>query len=153
MMIEKIGSAPLAGDLIYRTADRAFDVNPRPDDGGVSLLVNDVQIELDEDGTLLFVWGFCPHESWLTAPLPVPLGKSVALRWSGSPLVPGVSRRLNPNARWPVTHDPTTGWICVGNPAAEGERLAFAPGSILVLHEGMLTVLWLHPRQEQGNRT
>ena len=148
-MIEKIGSAPVVGDLIYRTKDRAFDVSPRPADGGVSLLVNDVQIELDEDGVLLFVWGFCPHESWLEAPLPVPFANSVGVRWSGPALVPGVSRRLNPNERWPVTHDTTTRWICVGDPGAEGERIAFAPGAVLVLQGGTLAALWLHPQRVQ----
>ena len=35
--------------LVYRPMDHAFDVEPKPHGGGASLLVNDVQLELDAD--------------------------------------------------------------------------------------------------------
>jgi len=144
-MIETTNGELVSGNLVYRQTDHAFDVEPHPSGGVTSLLVNELQIEVDEDGILLFVWGYCPLEGWIGATLSVPSARASRARWCGQALVPGVSRRLNRDARWPARSDPDSGWLCVGDPEATGESIAFGPGAICVLQHGTLQALWLRP--------
>jgi hypothetical protein len=120
-------------------------VEPPPKGGVTSLQVNTVQIEMDEDGRLLYVWGYCPHESWDAAMLTAPAAKLGRLQYIGRDVVPGVSISLNADRHWGVGHDSTSRWLCIGDGSARGEMVAFAPGAIAVLKEGELIALWLHP--------
>jgi hypothetical protein len=71
-MLRRIDGKPVSGRLVYRRSERGLDVEPRPNGGISSLQINEVQIEVDEDGRLLYVWGYCPHESWDPAALAPP---------------------------------------------------------------------------------
>jgi hypothetical protein len=54
----RVEDVPMMGSsaiLVYRAADHAFDVGPKLNGGGASLLVNDLQVEVDEDGRALYV--------------------------------------------------------------------------------------------------
>ena len=46
----------LPAALVYRSQDYSFDVEPKPEGGGASLLVNDLQLEVDDEGKLLYAW-------------------------------------------------------------------------------------------------
>jgi hypothetical protein len=146
-MLQRTAGGPVHGRLVYRRGDRGLDVEPHPDSGGTSLLVNDTQIELDEDARLVYVWGYCPHESWQPARLEPPRSSLGRLSYSGQAIIPGVSIRLN-EQRWPVLFDDSTGWICLGDPAARGDAVEFSPGATAVLNDGSLQALWLHPEFE-----
>lgn len=143
-VLRRVDGKPVHGRLVYRRNDRSFDVEPCPEGGVTSLQVNDTQIELDEDGNLIYVWGFCPHELWDPAQLQPPRSLPGRLSYSDKDIIPGVSIRLN-EQRWPVLFDESTGWLCIGNPAARGEVVEFSPGATAVLDDGSLRALWLHP--------
>jgi len=145
-MLTLIPEKPTDGRLVYRSSDHGLDVEPRRSTGLASLLVNDIQIGVDEDGTLLHVWGYCPSESWKRTRLNVPVASLNKLRMVDIDIVPGVSKRLNPMKRWDVAFDESSGWLCIGNAASGGEAVGFAPGAVAVVENGELTSLWLHPQ-------
>ena len=144
-MLKRVDGKPLSGRLIYRRSERSFDIEPLPKGGVTSLLVNDVQIEIDEDCCLMYVWGLCPHESWTPARLNPAAAKPRRLRYANGAVVPGVSRRLNADKRWPVHYDASSQWLCIGDESVRGEMIAFAPDSIAALRNGDLVALWLNP--------
>lgn len=102
MLRRREGKPLLSARLVYVTPDRAFDVVPTIGGGFTSLTINEVQIEVDDSGILLYVWGYCPRESWLSSKLEIAKGKQSRGEWFGEELAPGVSRELNPDSRWPV---------------------------------------------------
>jgi hypothetical protein len=144
-MLRRFDGKPVSGRLVYRRSEHSLDVEPRPERGAASLLVNDVQIEIDEDGRLIYVWGLCPHESWKPSTLDVPASKPGRLQYVGGEVVPGVSKRLNAGQRWNTSHDSSSQWLCIGDESAHGEMIAFAPGAVAVLKEAELVALWVHP--------
>lgn len=107
------------------------------------MLVNDLQLEVDHDGRVLYVWGLCPQESWMAGKVERPTAKPGVLRYVGGTIVPGVSKQLNQQGRWPMVHDRANALICVGSGSSLGELIAFAPGVIAALQDNQLTALWL----------
>lgn len=144
-MLRYFDGEPVSGRLVYRHSERSLNVEPPPRHGVTSLLVNDVQIAIDEDGNLIYVWGLCPRESWKSTTLETPPAKSGCLQYVNSDTIPGVSKRLNTAGRWLVHHDPLSQWLCIGDESAEGEGVAFAPDAVAVLRREVLVALWLHP--------
>jgi hypothetical protein len=148
-MLKRFDGKPVSGRLVYRRSEYSFDVEPRPEQGGASLLINDVQLEINEDGHLIYVWGLCPHESWAPATLDPPSSKAGRLQYVNGTVIPGVSKRLNAGERWPVSFDPSSGWLCIGSTFVQAEAVAFAPGAIAVLIEDEVAALWLHPETKK----
>lgn len=144
-MFRRVEGDPIRGELVYRRGDRSFDVEPHPDGGIASLLVNDTQIEINEDGNLMYVWGYCPHESWKQSKLVRPPTSQGRVLYLGEPAIPGVSTRLN-QPRWPILFDESSGWICIGDSSFKGESVEFSPGAAIALDSGVLQALWLHPK-------
>ena len=144
-MIRRYDGKRVLGRLIYHRSQRSFDVEPRPERGVASLLINDIQIEMDDEGRLIYVWGLCPHESWTRATLAPPSAKTGRLHYFGGEVVPGVSERLNVSNRWGVINDISSCWMCIGDENAQGEGIEFAPGAVAVLKEEHLVALWLRP--------
>lgn len=138
--------AGVGSSLVYRPYDYAFDVEPKPEGGESSLLVNDLQLEIDDEGRVLYVWGYCPHTSWSTASVEPPLARRATLAAeTPDDLAPGTSMRIS-KERWPVHVDLQTGWVRVGR-CVEGDVVEFAPGVRACLSEGELVCLWLRPRE------
>lgn len=144
-MLSRYEGQPVGGRLVYRRSECSLDVEPIPAGGVAALLVNDVQIEIDEDGRLIFVWGLCPRAAWITASLQPPGADAGRLQLVGGTVIPGVSRRLNPVGRWAVFHDPGSRWLCIGRASGTGDGVAFAPGAIAQVDGGELIALWLRP--------
>lgn len=144
-MLKRFDGTPAVGQLVYRPDEHGLDVEPRPEQGVASLLVNDVQIEIDEDGNLIYVWGLCSHDSWRSARLDPPTAVPGRLRYVGAEVVPGISRRLNADRHWLVSYDPSSRWLCVGDESIGGEAVEFGPDSVAVLNEAQLVALWLRP--------
>ncbi len=140
------------GTLRYLRQTYSLNTHPRPGEGVTSLLVNDINLEVADDGRVLYVWGLCPHTEWLDACLVVPTASPTPLRWHGPDLVPGVGVRLNKGERWSVHADRGAGWLVVGNSqvSATDEVFYFAPGAMLVMRHGKLVGLWLHPEGAIG---
>lgn len=142
-MLSYLDEPPISGRLVYCRPEHSFDVEPRPGGGVTSLLVNDVQLEMDEDGRLLNVWGYCPQESWKPASLAVPAAKSGRLQYVGDDVVPGVSIRLH-GGRWPVRHDLFSRWLCIDDEAARGDDRVRARRDRSPAR-GRAVALWLRP--------
>jgi hypothetical protein len=143
-MLKRVEGDPIRGGLVYHRGDRSLDVEPHPEGGIASLLVNDTQIEIDEGGYLMYVWGYCPHDSWEQSKLIRPPASRGRVLFIGESVIPGVSIRLNQH-RWPITFDESSGWICIGNSSLNGDSVEFSPGAEIVLANGVLQALWLHP--------
>jgi hypothetical protein len=134
--------------LIYRPDEHSFDVQPRQEGGIASVLVNDVNLEHDESGRVLYAWGFCPlQRASITLQGPPPaLSRTLFVTLDGE-VVPGVSHRVNQN-RWPAFINKSTGWVCLGDPdqqSAPVKGVEFAPTSIVALNGDQLVALWLRP--------
>jgi hypothetical protein len=134
---------------IYVASDYAFSAEPRPKGCALSVSVNELQLMVDEDDRrVTFVEGYCPHFSWKARTLITPRAHRAGLVvvFDEEP-VPGVSRRVSGEARWPVFIDPGSGWVCVGEPVSTpSAAVEFAVDTIAVLDEqGRLCSLWLRP--------
>lgn len=135
------------GDLVYYSDEFSLDTRNRKDCGFTSILVNDVQLEINEDGIACAVWGMCPHTVWKEDSILLPIYKPGALLLDDE-LCPGVSLRINsPESRWAIKHDSKTGWIVLssGYEITSIEAVEFLPNCIAALHERRLVCLWLKP--------
>jgi hypothetical protein len=134
-------------NLVYRKSDHSFDTVPRPQGPVASLLINDVELEVDLQGRALCVSGYCPSHGWSTtsqeAP-PAPPGEILVA--SNLQLTAGACIPLNDlQTRWPAYLN-KEGWICLGNLDTTGAKtVLFTPNTIAVLDEASLRALWLHP--------
>ncbi|MCG8423628.1 MAG: hypothetical protein MJE77_37495 [Proteobacteria bacterium] len=129
---------------VYRSQDFAFDVEPKPESGGASVLVNDVQLEVDEDGVVLYAWGLCPHTTWSETCDALPTTRRGMLRAElPDDFTPGTSIRVN-RERWPVAANPETGWVRIGESSAVDDCIEFADGMVACLAAGRLVSLWIH---------
>ena len=133
--------------LVYRESEHSFGVTPWQGGGVSSVLVNDINLEVDEDGLVLFPWGLCPRATWMSTILEVPSGprRRLMIR-AGAPTIPGTSRRLTPGERWPVYLSAQGPWICVGQPQPHDGQVVieFSPGAMAVLDDGaQLEALWM----------
>jgi hypothetical protein len=144
-------SVPIAAATpIYVASDYAFSAEPRPEGCVLSMSVNELQLMVDEDERrVVFVEGYCPHFGWKARSLVAPTARQAGLfvAFDEEP-VPGVSRRLSGDARWPTFADPSSGWICIGEePALEASSaVEFARATIAVLDaQGRLRSLWIRP--------
>ncbi len=133
--------------LVYRPMDHAFDVEPKPLGGGASLLVNDLQLELDEDGRVLYAWGLCPQTSWTEeAGEPPRARRAVLVAQLPADFSPGMSMRLNTHL-WPVTVDRRSGWVRVGGTHESDDAVEFALGMVATFLDRQLVGVWLRPRE------
>ena len=129
---------------VYRSQDFAFDVEPKPERGGASVLVNDVQLEVDEEGEVLYAWGLCPHTTWSeTYDSPPTTRRGTLLAELPDDFVLGTSIRINRD-RWPVAANPETGWVRIGESGAVEDCIEFADGMVACLAGGRLVRLWIH---------
>jgi len=51
---------PPTFSLIYREEEYSFNTESHSDDGITSIMVNDLQLEIDDAGKIIYVWGVCP---------------------------------------------------------------------------------------------
>lgn len=149
-MIELVAyqGSPLPGRLVYRVDQLSFDTEPRPPGAIASLTINEVELMLDEAGTLLFVSGYSPFHGWRRIPLERPHshdGRLVVVR----PRIPtGTGRSIDfGGARWNVEFDPTVGLIRFGQSESPCDVVGvrFAPGATAELRNNQVCALWLQP--------
>lgn len=134
-------------ELVYRQSDYSFDVEARPEADGRTILVNELNLELDPENEVGAVWGLCAHTTWTPTTRFPPEAAQRRLRVAaGAPETPGVSRRLTTEDRWPVQVTQDGRWVVLGHgiEGDAGAAVEFAPGMIAVLgDEGDLQELWL----------
>lgn len=135
--------------LVYRPEEYSFDVEPSPGRSFTSVLLDDLNLEVDDAGRIVSVWGMCPHTRWQPASLTAPeasFGELFVV--PDAPLSRGISVRLNRGKYLPVQVDNTSGWVRVGGQETPFVSVKLLPGAIFELTEqGQICALWLRPQQ------
>jgi hypothetical protein len=134
--------------LVYREEDYSFDIEPHDGSGFTSIMINDLQLEIDDEGKIIYVWGLCPlikYEETNETPKSYEPNSLVALL--DKPPIPGISYRLNEKERWPIYINKKKGWVCIGNPEINGKQMIeFIPNCIATLENQEITAIWLKPK-------
>lgn len=135
--------------LIYCEEEYSFDTERHNDNGCTSIMINDLQLEIDEDGKVLYVWGLCPLIKYKDInAIPVNYHSNALIALLDKSPVPGISYKLNALERWPIYINKQIGWICIGDPILDGKQLVeFAPKCIAALANQEITAIWLQPKQ------
>lgn len=138
--------------VVYTTDEYSFGVRPESDrvpNTISSIMINNVQLQMDEHGRIFYVDGYCYHGRWLEADICPPPATRGALIVTGLQIAPGVSVRLTPVGAWPVSVNRKTGWVCIGEHQSKPswQAVEFARGSIAALENGTLESVWLKPLQ------
>ena len=135
--------------LIYRPADYAFLSEPKPSGGITSVLMNDLQLEVDERGCVLYAWGMFPNfDVCEQTELEVPRCERRRINFiPEEEWIPGVSVRLN-DIDLPIFANLRTGWVGVGEANTDGRSvsLEIVPGVVAVLADGRCQAIWLEPK-------
>lgn len=135
-------------ELVYRRNEYSFDMEPPPNRNFTSVLVDDLNIELDDTGRVVSVCGVCPYTRWKDATLRPPSAKVGAVSVnSDAPLARGVSVQVNQNKYLPTFFDRCSGWIKIEAKKEPALAIRVFSGVIFEMDEhGELCSLWLKPR-------
>jgi hypothetical protein len=140
--------------LIYRPEEYSFDVDPALDNSFTSVLLGDLNLEIDAGGRVISVWGMCPYLRWVQNKLAPPDAAFGQLYFvPDAPLLPGVSIQLNRSAHThlSIQFDKESGWVRIAGPGAPFSSVKLLPGIIFELtKQGQLYALWLKPRGALG---
>ena len=145
ILLEELGERSTG--LVYSERDRGFHMLGSVG-GYSSAVLNDLNLEVNEDGRVIEVWGYSPRESWIDGVVQLPEGaRRGALRLLQE-FTPGVSRRMGGNGAWLVTFDANANVIRYALNVQEPPAVLveFLDGCIAGLdrkHE--LVSLWLQP--------
>jgi hypothetical protein len=137
--------------LVYHEEDYAFDAEPFYGGGETSILINFLQLEIDYDGTILYVWGYCPLIEYKeTDEFPKNYQTYDLVAILDKPPIPGISYRIN-NVNeewWPIFINKKKGWVCLGNPLPNEKQqmVEFAPNCVAALENQEITAVWLKPK-------
>jgi len=137
-----------AFSLVYREENYSFDIELHDGSGFTSIMINDLQLEIDDEGEIIYVWGLCPlikHEE--TNEIPENYSSNCLVALLDKPPIPGVSYRLNDKERWPIYINKKKGWVCIGNPKKKGRELVeFVPNCVATLEDQKIIAIWLKPK-------
>lgn len=131
--------------LVYRANEYSFDVEPQQENFA-SILVNDLNIEVNSSGRVTSVWGVCPHMSWVEATITPPKASFGDLYLiSEAQLVAGVSSRPD-KQRWPVYVDKNSGWVLLDCKRKSTVDVEILSGVVIGIDDsGELAGIWLRP--------
>ena len=135
--------------LVYRDEDYAFDIEPLDGSGDASILINELQLEIDHEGRIMYVWGYCPLIKYNeTRNFPRRYQACSLVAVLNKPPIPGVSLSLNTDSRWPIYINKKKGWACLGNPEVKNIQLVeFAPDCVAALINSEIIGVWLQPEE------
>jgi len=141
-------ASPLQFVVVFRHAESSVDVSPRPSGGIASIQVNYLQLEIDDEGTVLYAWGlFNDPTTWVeTTSRPPNSVRATLVASVPRPIIPGVSRQLNEDV-WQAYVNRQQGWICLGKSRTSQccRAIEFAPSSVAILEGSELVAVWLRP--------
>ena len=132
--------------LLYHQQEYAF--NSTPGVGGfTSLSVNTLSLEINTEGKIIYVRGYCPHVSWIKASLTPPSPKMADVyAVSDEPFLSGVGVGIVDNSDLPIFVDPASGWVHIPGERTAATSITPLPGVILQLtEENEFASLWLKP--------
>lgn len=135
---------------MYRPEEYSFDVEPPPGRSFTSVLLDDLNVEIDETGRVISVWGMCPHTKWSPTRLTPPEAAFGDIFFvPDAPLSRGVSVQLNRDKYLPVQVDRASGWLRIQGRGAPASAVKLQPGIIFeITEEGQLCALWLQPEND-----
>ena len=135
--------------LVYRDEDYSFDREPHDGIGFASIMINDLQLEINDEGKVMYVWGLCPLTQYKeTQEVPQKYKPHSLVALLDKSPTPGISYRLNEDCRWPIYINKGKKWICLGNPGTKDKRLIeFAPNCIATMDGQELIAVWLYPEK------
>lgn len=135
-------------ETIYRRSEYSLDSIPKPSGGSATCLINDIQLELDDTGIVLFLWGLFPPpekcQSTVFEPLKVER-RAIAIgneiEWSS-----GIAKRYN-DSPWSFFFDSRNGWlgVCSELPSQRTDFVEFIPRCIATFNAAKLTGIWIQP--------
>ena len=134
--------------LIYRSEDYSFDIEPLEESGVTSIMINTLQLEIDDYGEIIYVWGYCPLIKYEeTDEVPRGYNAYTLIAQLDDQPIPGISYSLSEDARWSIYINKKKGWVCLGNPQTKNRKLVeFAPNCVAAMDGQELTAVWLHPK-------
>ena len=135
------------GSLLYEAEDGMLNTANRVKHGFASLLVNDLNLEFDEKGSIFSIWGYLPSVLWERSDIPPPDSIRGTLKVNiDTP--PGTAKRITPLGDfWPVLYDEKSGWISIfpRHKKQIDSSVEFIAGGIVALSNGEIVGLWLQP--------
>jgi hypothetical protein len=146
-ILNQIG-LPNSWDLIYLPKEYSLDVSCVQNiQEEFTLLVNDLQIGLNQDGIVISIHGLCPHTSWNDRILSLPPYREGDLQClNPTSLIPGTASRINPNVRWPIFVDREAHLICLDSGIPSVDTVAVSKDVLFgVGSDGNIVCLWLRP--------
>jgi hypothetical protein len=137
-------------ELLYRRTEHSFDMEPPPTRNFTSVLIDDLNIEIDDSGKVVSVWGLCPYTRWVEGTLIPPSAAVGTLFVKGSsPLARGVSVQVNRDKYLPTYVDRQSGWVKIEARRVSASAVRVFPGVIFEIDEhGDFCALWLRPRAQ-----
>ena len=144
MKFKLIDKKPVCSSfLVYRKDEFSFDTEPDPEPSFSTILFDDLGIELDEQGLVQSIGGFCPYPSWMPAKLAFPNFEKCKIKVIlKDRLEAGISYRYN-DAPWPVYFDQHSSIVCIGDPLVISKAIMFASDAVMVLTHDKPVSLWL----------
>ena len=141
--------------LVYRRDEFSFGTECAPGGRGISVVVNDLELFVDDEGQVLYVSGYCPYQGWEPTSSFPPEHSGGGLKVVGIDFKneqTGMAFRLNDlNSRWPAYLN-AEGWVCIGDPGKSGDHaVEFAHHCVAVLIRDSLVALWLRPLMQGGD--
>lgn len=132
--------------LVYRSMDMAFAVEPQFA-GFTSVVINDLNLEINQAGKVVQVWGYCPYPGWVKLKvLPPQADPSEVFVVNDEPFRSGVSLRVNPDRPWPILVDQTSGWVCLDSGEGVASAAEILSGVVLGLSDlKQLSAVYLKP--------
>jgi hypothetical protein len=141
--VEPAADPVLGRGIVYRYDEYSFDT--LLSEGFTSVLINDLNVEMDASNCVVGVWGLCPHPRWIDRILTPPAAEKASLVVSSDrPFERGVSVRLNQGKNFPVYVDRNVGWVQVKGDLSPSAAVMIFPGLIFELTgDGRFSSLWL----------
>ena len=126
----------------YYIEEHSLDVtNNLPHSHYATLLINDVSLEVDENGTLLYFWGLCPIVYATKTEINIPNYVVNRVRCLDAMLEQSSICSINVE-KWPVYLDSTKDIICIGNKNSKNV-IKFNSDSYVGLNDGQLETVWI----------
>ena len=139
----------LNGTLLYVESDYSFDFEPHSNGGGASILIHDINLEIDEDGNVLYVWGLAPKIAWEDTDKLPPSFIQAGIQCVLDKVICGVSIRINDVGSWPMFFNKANKWFFIGEDInyTGFEQIEFTQNCVANLSDsGELKGLWLRPK-------
>lgn len=151
----EIGSSDRAQgiEMKYLSDEHSLHCIGMPYDEVVSsLLVGDLALDLDVNGTVLGISGYFPKSRWSHAQVTPPAADHGQLSIADHLQTPGVAYRLEPGAdEWSISEDPSSGWIHIADKSLTSERIVKLSADLLFgVSAGSLAAIWIHPTTDDG---